>query len=481
MPDDMSVVNALSEELLDGIENGDFDDVTRIPEKYSYAHLQAMYYRQMILENGASIYNSLYTIIMRGAEYHIKETAKIRKLRIAFLSYSAAEWQAESVYRTLKKDDRLEVYIVVAPLTDRDLESKNKTYQETYDYYSTNGYDARGTYDPAGERELGWEETGGIPDIIIHLAPWFGAIPKKLQMTQLPLRCINIYIPYAMVIPENAEKTYTEQYVCDTAFSAMMWCIFTDSKLTAKEYRTKALLQDRNVVYSGFPKMDYFYERQDQASGEEAGDVWKIPHQKRKEDVKKVIIAPHHSMNANQPLQFSTFRHNAHFFQEMAKKYEEQISFVFKPHPNVRYLAVASGIFPDYAAYDQYIADWENMPNARVVTESSYLDLFASSDAIIMDSCSFIGEYLYADKPSLFLTREGQAFTPFGTRLMEAHYQVRGDDLPAIEAFLQKNVLGSEDPKAGRRKRVFSECLDYRAANRMKAGDQICRRINSLL
>ena len=39
-----------------------------------------------------------------------------------------------------------------------------------------------------------------------------------------------------------------------------------------------------------------------------------------------------------------------------------------------------------------------------------YLAYFASSDAMILDSVSFMAEYLYVHKPALFLTREGERF-----------------------------------------------------------------------
>ena len=43
-----------------------------------------------------------------------------------------------------------------------------------------------------------------------------------------------------------------------------------------------------------------------------------------------------------------------------------------------------------------------------------YRAYFASSDAMILDSVSFMAEYLYVHKPALFLTREGERFNEFG-------------------------------------------------------------------
>lgn len=83
---------------------------------------------------------------------------------------------------------------------------------------------------------------------------------------------------------------------------------------------------------------------------------------------------------------------------------------MFKPHPNLRARVVQAHAFESEEAYDTYLEEWNKLPNACVMQEEDYRSAFATSDGMIMDSCSFIAEYMYVDKPLLFLKRDGQAF-----------------------------------------------------------------------
>ena len=425
------------------------------------------------------MYRQLYEIAMQCALLHVREVVKRRQLCVTFLTFSAAEWQAESVFRRLERDTMFSVRVVVAPMTDRAPEVRKQTYQETLRFFESNQYPVTGGYDPETDRCFGWNDLGDFPDIVFHLSSWYSSIPKQLSLTTLPLRCLNFYIPYCMYIPENIGQTYLRDAVYNLDFVNLMYRVYTDSPENLKGYREYEVLGGDNVRYSGFPKMDRFFSDTPRYTEEEISALWKIPRSSTA--CKKVIIAPHHSMSPQHMLRFSTFPDNAHALLQLARDYGDKISFVFKPHPNVRARVVSAGVFASLEEYDAYIAQWNALPNARVVTEGDYLELFATSDAMIMDSASFVGEYLYVDKPLLFLTREGQAFSALGEKLMEAHYRTAGTDIDGIRDFLEQVVLGGKDEKAADRRRVFSECLDYPRHNGCLAGEFIYKEIRQLI
>jgi CDP-glycerol glycerophosphotransferase (TagB/SpsB family) len=80
---------------------------------------------------------------------------------------------------------------------------------------------------------------------------------------------------------------------------------------------------------------------------------------------------------------------------EMAKKYQDSVQFVFKPHPVLRSkLVVLWGEEKTNAYYNT----WDSLPNSTI-HEDEYIDLFLTSDAMIHDSGSFTVEYLYVNKP----------------------------------------------------------------------------------
>lgn len=91
-----------------------------------------------------------------------------------------------------------------------------------------------------------------------------------------------------------------------------------------------------------------------------------------------------------------------YFFIYLAKKYEGKVSFIFKPHPNLRNSLIINGYMKSVDDYEKYLDEFRKLPNASVQEEGDYLALFDTSDAIINDSISFIGEYMYVNKPMLF-------------------------------------------------------------------------------
>ena len=126
-----------------------------------------------------------------------------------------------------------------------------------------------------------------------------------------------------------------------------------------------------------------------------------------------------------------------YFWIYLAKKYENQISFIFKPHPNLRTRAIEAEVFRDAGDYERYIDLWEKLPNARVSAEESYLEIFATSDGMIMDSNSFLAEYMYVNKPLLFLTREEQTFNKLGRSIVDTYDQCDGRDYMGLKVFFK--------------------------------------------
>ena len=154
---------------------------------------------------------------------------------------------------------------------------------------------------------------------------------------------------------------------------------------------------------------------------------------------------------------------------------------MFKPHPNLRSSAVKYGLFKSYEEYDKYLEKWDDLPNAKVVQDSGYLEYFCTSDAMIMDSVSFLVEYLYLRKPLLFLTRPEQMFLDIGNRVLDSYYKVPGEDYKGIEDFLQKVVISGEDDMKEQREKIFDEEFDYKKENGVLASDYICNDLFELL
>ena len=208
------------------------------------------------------------------------------------------------------------------------------------------------------------------------------------------------------------------------------------------------------MVVSGYSKLDNllvsnFGERAD----------WKIAD-KTNTKVKKIIYAPHHSIN--EVPYHSTFFMNYKYIFKYAKEHQDTTSWVFKPHPLLRISAVRNGIFSSEAEFDEYCQAWDLLPNARYVT-GEYMEWFASSDCMIFDSMSFMAEYLYVNKPSLFLTREAIHLNEIGLAVLEVLYQTKGNDYYGIRKFIEHD--SSVDRKKDLRESFFSRYLEYYERN----------------
>ena len=81
------------EELMDGIDKGEFSDIANPPQAYSYGHLAALFYFAQVLQNGKKLYEQLYDRVISFGTYHVrKKVENGEKIKIAFLAISAAEW-----------------------------------------------------------------------------------------------------------------------------------------------------------------------------------------------------------------------------------------------------------------------------------------------------------------------------------------------------------------------------------------------------
>lgn len=469
------------EELFEGIDAGDFNQVGKIPDRYTWLHLHSLLRLADELDNGQELYRQIYDIaIAHGCSCVRRKAQDGEKVRVVFLAISAAEWPAGDVYRQLVADERIEAYIVIAPLMDRDVESRKDSYVRTRDFFISNGYAVREIYDVERDACVEWSDIGGMPDVLVHLTAWFQSLPDVCWMLSFPLSCVQLYIPYGIYVADSADGRYVFNCVYNCGFANMMWKVYVDSEKNREGYQTYGLLKGKNTAFSGYAKMDPFYEKRKYGE-EEIRSLWKIPEGRDVTEMKRVIIAPHHSIAGYAGILFSTFPKNAFFLLYLAKKYQDQVSFIYKPHPNLRLRAVEAGVFESYEAYDAYVGEWDSLPNARVVNESSYLEIFETSDGMIMDSASFIAEYLYVNKPLLFLRRNGQAFNRLGTELMKAYDTVWGEDYCAIERFLQDTIIGGRDERKPLREAVWKKNLDYVSLNNCMASEYIYRDICGLL
>lgn len=464
-------------ELLEGIDNGDFNDVEKIPDKYRYIYLEALFRIADKIDGGEELYKQIFSLACKASENRIRrKRERGEKIIVTFLAISSAEWAVDGLYNMLAKNPLFDVSVTNCPLVDRDEKESIREYEKNKAFFNEKGFKTLNIYDEKRGHICSWEEMGQNPDIVIHLSYWWESLPESYRIRNYKFDVMNMYIPYCFAVSNSMDESFIYNVTYNKEILNMVYRNYVNTKIDYNNFVKYQLIGGINTKYSGYCKMDFFNEKYDYTE-EKIKEIWKIPSGKKSAEIKKVIIAPHHSFLGYAGILSSTFTQNFNFWLYLAEKYKESISFIFKPHPNLRHRAVEALLFTNYEEYDEYIEKWNALPNAKI-SENSYLEIFDTSDAMIMDSLSFMAEYLYTGKKLLFLRRKEQRFSELGKKCLSAFDEACGSDYMAIEEFIVSNILEDKDLKKSKRSEVYEECLDYYTANGVTATkyiyDDIC-------
>jgi hypothetical protein len=376
------------------------------------------------------------------------------KIKIAFFTKDSAEWSTDALYRMLQEDGRYEVYVLVAPFIFGTAKTVVDTYEKAVEYFENKGYTVYGMAECENDdirRIKTWEELP-VPDVMFMLNPHVSALKGSCNVENFPLKTLITYVPYGFAVYGEIHDQYNQ------ISHALCWKIFYESESDMEICRRHSDLGDRNALMSGYLKMDGFYDKE----MPDTDKIWKIPEGKT--NVKKIIYAPHWSIRGA-VTGFGNFDKIYDWIYEYAKNHADTTSWIFRPHPMLRAGVVDYGVFETENDFDNYMKKWDELPNARVVERGEYIDIFRTSDAMVLDSISFLAEYQYTNKPLLLLTREANTWNEFGEKLLKILYSAPGEDTGAIERFIDDVVIKGNDPMKQERQAFFDKYLDYRTRN----------------
>ena len=397
--------------------------------------------------NGSETFKIVTTDIYK---FDIEIIKKKPKIKVAFLSPLSSTWSCDSIYRKLASDSRFDTYIIVVPFEyGQDRNTIDTEYIANCDFFEKKKYRYIKSYDVKKKKYLTFEEAG-VPDIVFQLTPHTAFMPDNFKIDSLHLNVLNVYIPYGYMIVNEYDMQFNQKS------HHLFWKIFCETPLHKKMAMEHSLIRDINVECSGYVKMDQLL---DDSKIERADNIWKIPRNKNKDEIIKIIWAPHHAL-VQQPSTFGTFHKNYMFFYELAKSMPG-ISWIVKPHPLLKNDSIHFGIFKDSLEFNEYMKRWDDLPNARTVQDGNYIDIFKTSDAMILDSVSFLAEYLFTQKPSLFLTKSSNTFNDFGQVIKESHYQTDGENFEEIKSFIYNVLIQKNDSKREIREEIYNKYLNF--------------------
>lgn len=362
----------------------------------------------------------------------LKKLENHQKIRVCLFEPRISCWQFGNLYNLLEKSNVFEPIVVVTPFFTMGDDAMVEYMDITYEELKGQGYRVIKGYD---------KETGVFLNIREELQP--DAV--FFSMFWKPHFHDNSYITKFEDI-----YTFLYPYGLDIASHPIRESMNFELQNKVSRYYMatkihKGIAQDfmdnhgHNVYITGSPKLDYLLDETYIPV-----DVWNVSSKGKK----RVIWAPHHTLVMGKDYyQLCAFLDLAEFMLELAKTYRDTVHFAFKPHPMLK--PRLYGMWGKRKT-DEYYSAWENGENTQLET-GTFIDLFLTSDAMILDSISFIGEYTITNRPAFFTYGKDTRFTAnrFGKSLMKVLYKNRSADslFEDIRAFIDNVVLKGEDTK----------------------------------
>lgn len=360
-------------------------------------------------------------------------------LNVAFLLTIPSMWKLDSLFELMQKDSRFHPYVVLFPYSAYKGYNKDeleRMLENSKRFIDQKGYEYVVPYD---EKRNVWMDVKKThhPDVVFFTTPYKDVYPQYfVYHFKDTLTC---YLPYAFTSMDFYKSNY------NLIFHNLVGLFFQETEIH-KDLATKyGRNKGENAYITGYPATEIYLDKSYIPT-----NPWKAQSCTKK----KLIYAPHHSVETD---------HNSTFFKYcdsmlfLAEKYKENIQIAFKPHPSLKIkLQKIWGLEKTEAYYGK----WASMSNTQLITDG-YEDLFLTSDALIHDCGSFTTEYLFTKKPVMYLCKENdmtERFNAFGVQAFEHHYQ--GHSIEDIEKFIKEVVVDGNDPMKAQRECFFEKQLE---------------------
>lgn len=376
-----------------------------------------------------NLYRRRYPIILDTIK-------KKERINVVFFVMNIGMWKSDYLFSLLMKDTRFNPCIVSFFYPNDSIEYQKYVQDSLSSYFSSKGFPYRDCYDFEKNAWLNLQTLN--PDIIFYAQPYNCGYERYL-IESLWTSSIFAYIPYCFQMEDIG-------IFHNLLLQNIAWKLFYPTKFHCAQEQKLNYNKGKNIAVCGYPMADYLLSKEDANPS-----IWP----QKDHSIKRVIWAPHHTILSTDILHYSNFMEMAEPMLDLARKYEGRVQFAFKPHP--RLMPKLYSLWGKDKTMEYYNA-WGSSPNTTFV-EGDYVDLFKSSDALIHDCSSFMGEYLYTGKPLMFVAKSHceDVLNDFGMMCFKQHY--KGDTIESIRKFIDNVVIGEIDPMKEERLKFFKEQL----------------------
>lgn len=379
----------------------------------------------------------------------LKEKIGKEKINVVFYSSELQKWTYNSLYHEFEKSEYFNPMIVIVPLIRMDEDVKKQMLSDQYDFYTKLGCKVEFGYKDNEYLDL----STFSPDIVFYQQPW--DIPQNNTPDMVSEYALTCYCNYGSQVLE-----YPKEYM--PKFHKFLWLYICENDLNIKRFESYKKGNSKNCKSFGYPKLDVYMEKRDT----DGSKYWKDP------DKIRVIYAPHHSFDKAH-INIATFLQNGKFMPELAKKYADKTTWIFKPHPRLKYVIEPSG-YMTKEEIDKYWKEWDTI--GKVCEGGDYWDIFMSSDIMITDCASFLIEYLPTGKPLIrLINKKSMALNEFAMHFISQYYN--SYDNEELEKLFVDLAINKNDYRKEDRKKLIAELIDFNEPSAVKIMNYISEKL----
>lgn len=352
------------------------------------------------------------------------------KIRVIFLVIHANTWKADEVFKRMLEDSFFEPIILVVPYItyncvsaisiDRTIEVNAKSYN----YFKARGYETYSAIDEEGNIVRQISDLN--PDMVYFSCPY--PETNKEFYSEVYENYLCFYIPYFYMIYswDGDDKFY------NTNFHNSMMRTYLPHRASYDKALDVSQADMRQWFLSGYPSCEKLYSQASEKQAWSSNSDNKI----------KLIWAPHHSIYEDMLPNLGSFLFVADFLKEIAIKYKDKLYISFKPHPLLK-AKLDDHIDWGVDKTNEYYSFWEQSGFSQL-DEGEYIDLFIQSDAMLHDSSSFLAEYLFVEKPVMYIDFKNKFDGQFNSFGMKAYRScLIAKSTVDIELFVEDLLCGA--------------------------------------
>ena len=317
------------------------------------------------------------------------------RIKVVFLTFYFEAWDAlADIHDQMLADPRFEVTVVSIPR--RFINTPVYSEEDLVSAYldSAGVKHLRFDYE---DSYLGLEKLRVMaPDYVFINYPWQRNYPPSYRAELLSEFTKVCFVPYySMPLADEPGVSGIAPHLYEQRSHQLASLVFTQDPHIVDAYALTSR-GNSHVHLVGSPKLDSLVRKVQ--SGKKR---WPLNNGGNK----RMVWAPHHSYSSDW-LNFGMFVKVNRPMLEFAKQHPS-LDIVMRPHPYMFSTLIERNVMPK-SELDEWLAEWNSLPNTAIDKQSDFADLFAACDIFVTEGISFLSEYpLSTGKPTIFFENEG--------------------------------------------------------------------------